>query len=153
MYRDSSENVWMNSFLSTRMHSSRMRTTRSSSGGVSTRHPLEQAPPRTSPPPGAGTPLGRDPQSRHPPCGQTHACKHITLPQTSFAGGTKKESHEEKLPTIAICPQWVQSCVNYINVQALQSSNELYLIAHNLCLTKMNTIVVSMELIDKVRYI
>ena len=22
-----------------------------------------------------------------PPCGQTHACKHITLPQTSFAGG------------------------------------------------------------------
>ena len=21
------------------------------------------------------------------PCGQTHACKHITLPQTSFAGG------------------------------------------------------------------
>ena len=24
-----------------------------------------------------------------PPCGQTHACKHITLPQTSFAGGNK----------------------------------------------------------------
>ena len=22
-----------------------------------------------------------------PPCGQTHACKHITLPQTLFAGG------------------------------------------------------------------
>ena len=22
-----------------------------------------------------------------PPCGQTQACKHITLPQTSFAGG------------------------------------------------------------------
>ena len=22
-----------------------------------------------------------------PPCGQTHTCKHITLPQTSFAGG------------------------------------------------------------------
>ena len=25
-----------------------------------------------------------------PPCGQTHACKHITLPQTSFAGGNDK---------------------------------------------------------------
>ena len=24
-----------------------------------------------------------------PPCGQTHACKLITLPQTSFAGGNK----------------------------------------------------------------
>ena len=24
-----------------------------------------------------------------PPCGQTHTCKHITLPQTSFAGGNK----------------------------------------------------------------
>ena len=56
----------------TRMHSSRMRTARSSSRreGVS-----------TSPPPGPCTPLGQ------PPRGQTHACKHITLPQTSFAGG------------------------------------------------------------------
>ena len=26
------------------------------------------------------------------PCGQTHACKHITLPQTSFAGGKKIEA-------------------------------------------------------------
>ena len=26
----------------------------------------------------------------HSPCGQTHTCKHITLPQTSFAGGNKK---------------------------------------------------------------
>ena len=26
-----------------------------------------------------------------PPCGQTDACKLITLPQTSFAGGNKKK--------------------------------------------------------------
>ena len=25
-----------------------------------------------------------------PPCGQTHICKHFTLPQTSFAGGNKE---------------------------------------------------------------
>ena len=25
-----------------------------------------------------------------PPCGQTHACEHITLPETSFAGGNYK---------------------------------------------------------------
>ena len=63
------------------------------------------------PPPGAGTPQTRQspragiPWTRHPtvpgtppdqappdqapPCGQTHDCKHITLPQTSFAGGNK----------------------------------------------------------------
>ena len=60
----------------TRMHSSRMNTACSSScGGVSTHpgpYPREQTPPGTM----------------HFPCGQqTHACKHITLPQTSFAGG------------------------------------------------------------------
>ena len=39
-------------------------------GGVSTSH----------------LPLGADtPRDHAPP--QTHACKHITLPQTSFAGG------------------------------------------------------------------
>ena len=27
-----------------------------------------------------------------PHCGQTHACKHITLPQTSFAGGNNRFS-------------------------------------------------------------
>ena len=85
------------------MHSSRMHTARSSGRPwvVSTRHPSqeqatqqEQAPPpEQASPPRAGTPLGADPQSRHPrtshppPCGQTHACKHITLPKTSFAGG------------------------------------------------------------------
>ena len=46
----------------TRMHSSRMRTARSSGhpGGVATRHPpLEQASPRSRHPPGAGTPVDR----------------------------------------------------------------------------------------------
>ena len=52
------------------MHSSRMRTARSSSR------------------PG-GSPSGT-PREQKPPCKQTHACKHITLPQTSFAGGNKK---------------------------------------------------------------
>ena len=70
--------------------------------GVSTRHlPQEQNPlPRdyaspgsrhphppeadTTPPPTADTV-----RSIHPPCGQTHACKHITLPQT-FAGGNNR---------------------------------------------------------------
>ena len=77
-----------------------------------TRHPLDQAPPWTRHPPGPGTPLDQAPleqttQTRHtsldqapswdqahpldkaPPCGQTHACKHIILPQNSFAGGYK----------------------------------------------------------------
>ena len=90
-----SECEWTRNFsLETRMHSSGMRTARSSSRpGVSTRHPPEQvptppdqapphqAPPRTRHPPGGGT----------PPCGQTHTCKHITLPQTSFAGGNKTD--------------------------------------------------------------
>ena len=48
------------------------------------RHPLDQAPNCTRHPPGPGTP-----RDQAPPCGQTHACKHITLPQTSFAGGNK----------------------------------------------------------------
>ena len=67
--------------LETRMHSSRMRTARSSSrpGG------LHQAPPGTRH-------IPRDQASR--PCGQTHTCKHITLPQTSFASGKKEESLE-----------------------------------------------------------
>ena len=69
------------------MHSSRMRTARSSSrpGGVSTRHPIsqtrpapqEQTPPKTRHPPGPDTP----PVNR-----MTNRCKKITLPQTSFAG-------------------------------------------------------------------
>ena len=81
-----------------------MRTARSSSrpGGVSTRHPLNQAPP-----PGAGTPRAGTPRAGTPRAGTplgagtpwkqaplplwteflTHACENITLPQTSFAGG------------------------------------------------------------------
>ena len=73
-----------------------MRTARSSSR-------RKGSPPGT--PLGSGTPLGPDPLgpdpqdqtpldqaphphwTRHPPYGQAHTCKHITLPQTSFAGG------------------------------------------------------------------
>ena len=36
--------------------------------------------------------LGGCTWSGTPPCGQTHACKHITLPQTSFAGGNNHTS-------------------------------------------------------------
>ena len=112
----------------TRMHSSRMRTTRSSScrgsppgttpGPVTPQDqaphwdqasPWHQTPPQgPGIPPGPGIPLGPGPPgpggpvlggclvpgvgqappgSRHPLSGQTHTCKHITLPQTSFAGG------------------------------------------------------------------
>ena len=65
-----------------------MRTTHSSSG--STRHPPRPDPPDQAPPLGPGT----TPGTRHPPGpgtlrGQTDTCKHITLPQTSFAGGNK----------------------------------------------------------------
>ena len=101
----------------TRMHSSRMRTAPSSSRpwgsppgtsrdhapplGVDTpgtMHTLEQTPPRPCTP-GTINPRGsRHPQNNQPPgeqaphYGQTHACKHITLSQTSFAGG-KNGSH------------------------------------------------------------
>ena len=77
------------------MHSSRMRTARSSSrpGGVSTRlsppkeaqpqeeaPPLEEAAPREeAAPPGGSTPLWIE--------FLTHTSENITLPQTSFAGG------------------------------------------------------------------
>ena len=79
----------------TRMHSSRMRTARSSGrlGGC-----LHQAPPRSRHPLGADTPPpSRHPQTRHPPQEQTapppqpsrhppvhrmtDACENITLPQ------------------------------------------------------------------------
>ena len=40
----------------------------------------DQAPPRTRHPP----------RDQAHPCGQTHTCKHITLPQTSFAGRNNK---------------------------------------------------------------
>ena len=80
----------------TRMHSSRMHTARSSShqGG------LHQAPwtmhsPRSRHPPGPCTP---PPWDHAPPRGQTHACKHITLPQTSFADG----NYNELFPRIEI---------------------------------------------------
>ena len=56
--------------------------------------PRSRAPPQSRHPPGADFPPEQVPRTRHthppdqaPPCGQTHVCKHITLPQTSFAGG------------------------------------------------------------------
>ena len=59
--------------------------------------PLDQASPRTRqlpqtwhscPPPGTRhSPDPGTPRDQAPPCGHTHTCKHITLPQTSFAGG------------------------------------------------------------------
>ena len=61
--------------------------------------PQDHAPPRDQalPPPGPGTPPPdqappgtRHPPDQAPPCGQTDTCKHITLPQTSFAGGNNK---------------------------------------------------------------
>ena len=88
----------------TRMHSSRMRTARSSSrlGGLhqaSSREqaspqnqtPREQAPPPTIPP-RTRHPRDQAPPQPHPspPWIDTHLCKHITLPQTSFAGGNNR---------------------------------------------------------------
>ena len=137
-----------------RMHSSRMRTARSSSrpGESPTDNPpwrrcpprpgnpqdqappQEQAPPEARQPPKQASPdqipstfplavgldqiplhfpLGVDLETpkrpaakhagippalhggiAHPPCGQTHTCKHIILPQTSFAGGNKYEKRQ-----------------------------------------------------------
>ena len=49
-------------------------------GGSPPGTPRDHAPPREQTP-------QHSPGTMHPYCGQTHACKHITLPQTSFAGG------------------------------------------------------------------
>ena len=69
------QNKWQ-----TRMHSSRMRTTCTSSrpGGSPQGTPRADTPPWTRHPPGPGIP----PVNR-----MTDRCKNITLPQTSFAGG------------------------------------------------------------------
>ena len=84
--------------LKTRMHSSRMRTVRSSSrlsGGVflsacwdTTTPPGRHPPPSWRQPPPDQAPPG----SRHPPCGQTHACKNITF-ATSLRTVIKRSSH------------------------------------------------------------
>ena len=55
-------------------------------GGVSTGHPPGADPPGSRHPPWRRHP---HPREQTPPRGQTHACKHITLPQTSFAGGNE----------------------------------------------------------------
>ena len=34
-----------------------------------------------------------------PPRGQTHTCKHITLPQTSFAGGNERKDSKKPAPS------------------------------------------------------
>ena len=81
----------------TRMHSSRMRTARSSSrpgGGLNQApSPRDQTPLGPgNPPPGSGTPPDQAaPLDQAPPREQTQTCKHITLPQTSFAGGKNFE--------------------------------------------------------------
>ena len=56
-----------------------MRTARSSSRPGGLHQPLRDQ----APPPGPGTHRDQAPPTR----GQTHTRKHITLPQTSFAGG------------------------------------------------------------------
>ena len=68
------KNIWK-----TRMHSSRMRTARSSGrpGGVFTRHPRSRPsrtrhPPGTRYPLGPGTPLSRHPHWSRPPPDQSH---------------------------------------------------------------------------------
>ena len=88
----------------TRMHSSRMRTTRSSSRprGVSTRYPPgpgtpppeTRHPPGTRHPPEQTPPISGTPGTRHPPPvnRMTNRCKNITLPQTSFAGGNQQQN-------------------------------------------------------------
>ena len=86
-----------------------MPTTRSSSrpGGFfihppppGTRYPPDQAPPLTrhplpwdqAYPPGPDTPQDQAPSPLWTEF-LTHACENITLPQTSFAGGNKKNSN------------------------------------------------------------
>ena len=72
------------------MHSSRMRTTRSSgrAGVVSTRYPPGADPPGADAPHWEQTPPEADtPQEQIPPLWTeflTHACENITLNQTSF---------------------------------------------------------------------
>ena len=102
------------------MHSTRMHTAHSSShlGGLHQATPQDQTSPGTRHPPGPDTPQDQTPWTRHPlgpgtpwdqapprtrppgpdllrpgtPCGQTHTCKHITLPQTSFAGSNNRST-------------------------------------------------------------
>ena len=85
-------------YLKTRMHSSRMRTARSSGRrGVSTRPPRSRPPlPGSRPPPRAARHAGIPPAMHvgippPPPVNRmTNRCKNITLAQTSFAGDTNR---------------------------------------------------------------
>ena len=74
-----------------------IRSPSTSSLGVGLELPQDQAPPDQAPlgpgnPPGTRhSPLDQaPPPGPGTPCGQTHTCKHITLPQTSFAGGNDR---------------------------------------------------------------
>ena len=95
---------YIENLCETRMHSSRMHTARSSSHPPEPNTPLRPDPsprpgtpqpgnplrpdPPTRHPPGPDTPPDQTPpKTRHTPCGKTRTCKHITLPQTSFADG------------------------------------------------------------------
>ena len=94
-----------------------MRTARSSTRrGRSPPGTPKQAPPGTRPPeqapPRTGTPQSQQPLEQAPlgagtpppPCGQTHTCKHITLPQTSFAGGKYINVSEQRDISIYLLP-------------------------------------------------
>ena len=67
------------------------------------------APPVT--PPGPGT-----------PCGQTHTCKHITLPQTSFAGG-KNYNLDEGVTLLTSSSVWLRNLEFAVSTP---SSSELF---------------------------
>ena len=67
-------------------------------GGLYQATPRDQAPPWNQAPHAPGIPQDRNParnrctpRTRQPPCGQTHTCKHIALPQTSFEGGKNND--------------------------------------------------------------
>ena len=83
-------------YFQTRMHSSRMRTARSSGrpgGSPPGTPPWERHLPSEQAPLGADPPEQTPPGTRHPPGSRpplnrmTNRCKNITLPRTSFAGG------------------------------------------------------------------
>ena len=84
--------------FTTRMHSNRMRTARSSNrpGGFHQETPPGSRLPREQTPPAArhaGIPpamLAGIPPTPPPMNRMTDRCKNITLPQTSFAGGNDK---------------------------------------------------------------
>ena len=113
-------------FIKQRMHSSRMRTARSSSHRGGGLHRV---------PPGAGTPPDQaPPRTRTHTRGQTHGCKHITLPQTSFAGGNdklstisiRKDEHEMEYTHIFIINQYLSSFCHCKTMSLFCKANQQY---------------------------